>query len=94
MKAKARTGGSEARPVPRSTACGHGVRSPPSGVPITAPPQFEPLAGGKGVRVTFGDSSEEIYLATDPAPEAGGQAVIRRSGRAAVILKAKALPPL
>jgi hypothetical protein len=59
-----------------------------------APPQFEPLAGGKGVRVTLGDSSEEIYLATDAAPEAGGQAVIRRSGRTAVILKAKALPPL
>jgi hypothetical protein len=59
-----------------------------------APPQFEPLAGGKGVRVTLGDSSEEVYLATDPAPEAGGQAVIRRSGRAVVILKAKALPPL
>ena len=59
-----------------------------------AAPQFQPLTGGKGVRVTLGDASEEIYLGTDPAPEAGGQAVIRRDGQAAVILKAKAVPPL
>jgi len=57
-------------------------------------PQFEPLAGGKGVRVTLGDSSEEIYLATDPAPDAGGQAVIRRGGQTAILLRAKAVPPL
>jgi len=58
------------------------------------PPAFEPLAGGKGVRVTAAGKSEEVYLATDPAPDAGGQAVVRREGRRTVVLKAKEVPRL
>ena len=61
------------------------------GAPV---PEFQPLAGGKAVRVTLGDAAEEIYLATDPAPEAGGQAVIRRGPDTTVILKPKAVPAL
>ncbi|MFP4106918.1 MAG: hypothetical protein ACLFVU_12620 [Phycisphaerae bacterium] len=49
-------------------------------------PTIEKLAGGKGVRVTLGDQSEEIYLATDPADNAGGQAVIKRDGKTHVLL--------
>ncbi len=58
------------------------------------PPAFEPLADGKGVRVTAAGKSEEVYLATDPAPDAGGQAVVRREGRRNVVLKAKEVPRL
>ena len=57
-------------------------------------PEFQPLAGGKGVRVTLGDAAEDIYLATDPAPEAGGQAVVRRGPQATVILKPRTVPAL
>jgi hypothetical protein len=62
--------------------------------PGTPAPAFESLAGGRGVRVTVGDASEEVYLSTDPAPGAGGQAVIRRGGKDTVILKAGAVPGL
>jgi len=58
-----------------------------------AVPKFESLAGGKGVRVSLGEVSEEVYLATDPAPGAGGQAVVRRQGRTTVILKSGAISP-
>jgi hypothetical protein len=60
------------------------------GAPV---PQFEPLAGGRGIRVTLGRETEEVFLATDAAKEAGGQAVLRRAGRAEVLLKAGQLPP-
>jgi len=56
-------------------------------------PEFQTLAGGKGVRVTFGGVSEDVYLAADPPAEAGGQAVVRRAGQTTVILKSGALPP-
>jgi hypothetical protein len=59
-----------------------------------AAPEFQVLSGGKGVRVSLGGVSEDIYLAADPPPEAGGQAVVRRAGQTTVILKAGALPPL
>jgi hypothetical protein len=58
-----------------------------------AVPKFESLADGKGVRVSLGEVSEEVYLATDPAPGAGGQAVVRRQGRTTVILKSGAVSP-
>ena len=58
-----------------------------------AVPKFESLAGGKGVRVSLGEVSEEVYLATDPAPGAGGQAVVRRQGRSTVILKSGSISP-
>ena len=57
-------------------------------------PEFQTLAGGKGVRVTLGGVSEDVYLAADPPAEAGGQAVVRRAGQTTVILKSGALPPL
>jgi len=57
-------------------------------------PEFQVLAGGKGVRVTVGGASEDVYLAVDPPAEAGGQAVVRRAGQTTVILKPTALPPL
>jgi len=60
----------------------------------TPPPKFEVLAGGRGVRVTVGGASEEVYLATDPPPEAGGQAAIRRDGQTTVIMKPKTVPAL
>ena len=60
----------------------------------TPAPAFEALADGKGVRVSVAGKTEEVYLATDPAPEAGGQAVVQRDGRKTVILKAKAVPRL
>jgi hypothetical protein len=56
-------------------------------------PEFQTLAGGKGVRVTLGGVSEDVYLAADPPAEAGGQAVVRRAGQTTVILKSGALPP-
>jgi hypothetical protein len=68
------------------------------GAPV---PTFESLAGGKGVRVTVSGRSEEVFLSTDPAPDAGGQAVVRRPGprpdsprQSAVLLKPGAIPPL
>jgi hypothetical protein len=57
-------------------------------------PEFQVLADGKGVRVSLGGATEDIFLAADPPPEAGGQAVIRRAGQTTVILKSGALPPL
>jgi hypothetical protein len=66
-----------------------------------AAPTFESLAGGKGVRVTVAGATEDVFLSTDPAPDAGGQAVVRRPGprpdsprQSAVILKPGAVPPL
>ena len=56
-------------------------------------PEFEVLSGGKGVRVTLGGVSEDVYLSADPPPEAGGQAVVRRAGQTTIILKSAALPP-
>jgi len=67
----------------------------------SAVPQFESLAGGKGVRVTVAGRSEEVFLSTDAAPDAGGQAVVRRPGprpdsprQSAVVLKPGAVSPL
>ncbi|HUU09580.1 MAG TPA: hypothetical protein VM431_03475 [Phycisphaerae bacterium] len=60
----------------------------------TTPPAFQTLTDGKGVRVTLGKASEEVFLATDPPGGVGGQAVVRRGGRETVVLKAKAVPPL
>jgi hypothetical protein len=57
-------------------------------------PEFQVLSGGKGVRVTLAGATEDVYLAADPPPEAGGQAVVRRAGQTTVILKPGALPPL
>jgi hypothetical protein len=59
-----------------------------------AVPRFEPLAEGRGVRVTLGKETEEVVLATDAPKDAGGQAVLRRAGRTAVLLKVGELPPL
>jgi hypothetical protein len=58
------------------------------------PPTFQALAGGRGVRVTLGSASEDVYLATEPPLEAGGQATVRRDGQTTVILKAKAVPAM
>ena len=58
----------------------------------TPAPEFESLAGGKGVRVALGDAREEIYLATEPAKGAGGQAVVRRGRQDAVVLKPGEVP--
>jgi len=58
------------------------------------PPRFEPLAQGRGVRVSLAGASEEVYLASDPPADAGGQAALRREGRRTVILPAGTLPPL
>ena len=57
-------------------------------------PEFQVLAGGKGVRVTLAGATEDVYLAADPPPEAGGQAVVRRQGQTTVILRPGALAPL
>jgi hypothetical protein len=57
-------------------------------------PKFEALASGRGVRVTLGKESEEVYLATDAPAEVGGQAVLRRGEKTTVILKPGAVPPL
>lgn len=59
-----------------------------------AAPAFEPLADGRGVRVTLGDATEEVFLATDADPKTGGQAVVRRGGKTFVLLKTDTLPPL
>jgi hypothetical protein len=58
-----------------------------------AEPALESLAGGRGVRISAGGETEEVYLSTDPAPGAGGQAVVRRGGQSMVILKAGAVAP-
>jgi hypothetical protein len=58
-----------------------------------AEPTFESLAGGRGVRISAGGATEEVYLSTDPAPGAGGQAVVRRGGQSTVVLKAGAVAP-
>ncbi len=57
-------------------------------------PTFQTLADGKGVRVTLDGATEDVFLATDPAGEAGGQAAVHRGGHKTVILGAKAVPPL
>jgi hypothetical protein len=56
-------------------------------------PEFQVLAKGKGVRVTLSGATEDVFLAADPAPEAGGQVSVRRGGQTAVILKPGDLPP-
>jgi hypothetical protein len=55
-------------------------------------PEFQVLAKGKGVRVTLSGATEDVFLAADPAPEAGGQASVRRGGQTAVILKPGDVP--
>jgi hypothetical protein len=55
-------------------------------------PEFQVLAKGKGVRVTLAGATEDVFLAADPAPEAGGQASVRRGGQTAVILKPGDVP--
>jgi len=57
-------------------------------------PAFQTLADGRGVRVALGQATEDVFLATDPAGEAGGQAVVVRGGRKTVILPANGVPPL
>ncbi|HUX01505.1 MAG TPA: hypothetical protein VMY35_11055 [Phycisphaerae bacterium] len=59
-----------------------------------AVPAFESLADGRGVRVVLGKVAEEVYLATEPADGAAGQAVVRRAGRDTVLLGPTDLPPL
>ncbi|MFP4053553.1 MAG: hypothetical protein ACLFV7_06800, partial [Phycisphaerae bacterium] len=49
-------------------------------------PTIERIADGKGVRVTLGEESEEIYLATEPAEGQNGQVTVRRDGQTHVIL--------
>ena len=49
-------------------------------------PRFEPLAGGRGVRVTLGPWAEEVYVASEPAPGVGGRVVVRRGGRTHVLV--------
>jgi hypothetical protein len=55
-------------------------------------PEFQVLAKGKGVRVTLSGATEDVFLAADPAPEAGGQASVRRGGQTVVILKPGGVP--
>ncbi|HUU92194.1 MAG TPA: hypothetical protein VM238_13425 [Phycisphaerae bacterium] len=57
-------------------------------------PVFQTLADGKGVRITLGQMSEEVYLATDPPKGVDGQAVIRRGGQTTVVLKKGTVPRL
>ncbi|MCH8514630.1 MAG: hypothetical protein LAT83_23655 [Kiritimatiellae bacterium] len=57
-------------------------------------PAFETLADGQGVRVTLGDHTDEIHLATHPGEGIPGQALIRRNGEETLLLQADALPPL
>ena len=59
-----------------------------------AVPRFEPLDGGKGVRVTLGQETEDVLVASDPGEGVGGQAVVRRAGKTTVVLKAGEVPPL
>ncbi|MGC9454049.1 MAG: hypothetical protein ACP5HU_04220 [Phycisphaerae bacterium] len=54
-------------------------------------PTFETIDGGRGVRVTLGETTEEIFLNTDPG-DAPGQAVLRRNGREHVLLGPRAVP--
>ncbi len=57
-------------------------------------PRFEALNGGRGLRVSLGDESEDVYLATDPPDGAGGQAVVKRGRDRTVVLEGGSLPPL
>lgn len=56
-----------------------------------ATPNFTTLADGRGVRVTLGDETEEIYLATDSEGMAG-QVVVRRNGVEEVLVPHGYLP--
>jgi hypothetical protein len=53
----------------------------------TEAPVFEPVAGGRGVRVRLGPASETVYLASDPPKEAGGQAAVHRGGKRTVVVE-------
>ena len=57
-------------------------------------PAFQTLADGKGVRITLGRTSEEVFLATDPPRGVAGQAAIRRGGKTTVVLRKKAVASL
>ncbi len=57
-------------------------------------PRFETLADGRGVKVTLGKESEEVYLATDAPEAARGQAVVVRGNDRAVILTPGTLEPM
>ena len=57
-------------------------------------PAFQTLADGKGVRVTLGPASEEVFLASDPPPGVDGQAAIRRGGKTTVVLRKGTAPRL
>jgi hypothetical protein len=57
-------------------------------------PSFQTLADGKGVRVTLGRTSEEVFLASDPPRGVDGQAAIRRGGKTTVVLRKKAVASL
>ncbi|MEX2386730.1 MAG: hypothetical protein WD534_02545 [Phycisphaeraceae bacterium] len=56
-------------------------------------PTFETLDDGRGVRVTVGDETEEIYLNTNAGDE-GGQVVLRRDGEVHTLLETNAVPPI
>lgn len=60
----------------------------------TEQPTIEPLADGTGVRLTLGEHSEEIFLATNPADGIAGQAVIRRDGVEEVLIAADSVGAL
>jgi hypothetical protein len=57
-------------------------------------PKVERIAGGKGVRVTLGEESEEIYLATSPAEGQNGQVTVGRNGKTHVVLPPHAVGKL
>ena len=54
----------------------------------TTPPIIEPLADGTGARITLGDESEEIFLATNPSEGVAGQVVVRRGGAEEILIPA------
>jgi len=58
-----------------------------------AEPTFEPLAGGRGVRVSVGDDREDVYLSADPPKAAGGQVAVVRGGKRTVVVE-KTVKPL
>jgi hypothetical protein len=53
-----------------------------------AEPKFETIDGGAGVRVSLGGETDEVVL----SPARGG--IVRRNGKATVLLEPDALPPL
>ncbi|MCC5829748.1 MAG: heparinase II/III family protein [Phycisphaeraceae bacterium] len=58
-----------------------------------AEPEFQTLADGRGVRISLGGVTDEIFLNTD-AQELPGQAVLRRNGREHVLLDREAVPAI